>query len=179
MIKGDKIYLRSIESDDLPKLRDWRNDPKVRHWCREYSELNMENQKKWFDKINSDPSIRMFAICVLSSDQCVFEKDFIGVCGLTSIDPIAGDAEFSLYIAPEYQNHGYGRDSLKTLLKWGFSSANRQIIWGETFEGNPAIVLFLSLGFKIEGLLRRRYFKNGKYIDCYSLSITREEFESV
>jgi len=49
LIKGKYVKLRSLELNDLPKLRDWRNSKFVRKATREYRLLNMINQKKWFD----------------------------------------------------------------------------------------------------------------------------------
>ncbi|HRZ15339.1 MAG TPA: GNAT family N-acetyltransferase [Candidatus Omnitrophota bacterium] len=177
MIKGDRVFLRALEREDLPKLRDWRNDPSVRVWCREFMELNMSNQEAWFAKINADPSVKMFAVCSSATDKGIYASDLIGVCGLTSIDPLCQDAEFSLYIAPDFQRHGYGRDALKTLLEWGFLQANLNRIWGESFEGNPAIPMFMSLGFCIEGFHRSGYFKSGRHVNYYTIALLKEEFK--
>ena len=52
------MKLRSLELNDLPKLRDWRNSKFVRKATREYRLLNMINQKKWFEAIqNENPPI--------------------------------------------------------------------------------------------------------------------------
>jgi len=45
MIEGKYIKLRSLEIEDLQKLRDWRNSKSVREATREYRLLNMINQK--------------------------------------------------------------------------------------------------------------------------------------
>ena len=48
MIEGKYVKMRSLEIEDLPKLRDWRNSKSVRMATREYRLLNMINQKNWF-----------------------------------------------------------------------------------------------------------------------------------
>ena len=49
MILGSKVGLRSLEKEDLPALRDWRNLAGFRRNFREVRELNMSNQNKWFE----------------------------------------------------------------------------------------------------------------------------------
>ena len=48
------IKFRPIERDDLDLLRDWRNDPEIRLFCREYRLLNLERQERWFDSLTAD-----------------------------------------------------------------------------------------------------------------------------
>ncbi len=102
----------------------------------------------------------------------------IGVCGLTSIDPINRRAEFSLYIDPEFQGNDLGKMSLSVLLTHGFRNLGLHLIWGEVFDGNPALQMFESLGFKKEGVRRDFYFRDGKYINAYLISMRNDEWKS-
>lgn len=145
----------------------WRNDYSIWKWCRQNNSLEPINHEKWFEKIAVDPKIEMFGI---------FDGRLVGVCGLTDIDSLNQRAEFSLYIAPEYQRQGYAWAALKTLLSHGFMNQNLNVIWGETFEGNPAFDLFLKIGMKHEGTRRQFYFKEGKHIDAHLVSMTSHEF---
>jgi hypothetical protein len=45
MINGDKVYLCSIEREDLEQLRVWRNRSDYRMFFREYREINQDMQK--------------------------------------------------------------------------------------------------------------------------------------
>lgn len=149
---------------------EWRNDSSLNHWTRQNGLISRAHHEAWLKNIEEDPSIEMFGIWA-DSDL------FVGVAGLTSISLIHGTAEFSLYIASDYKRNGYGKAALKELLKYGFHHRRLNIIWGETFVGNPALKMFLNLGMKEEGRLRQRYFKNGKYVDSIMVSLTREEFD--
>jgi diamine N-acetyltransferase len=102
--------------------------------------------------------------------------DTVGICGLTSIDHVGRTAEFSILINSVFRRKGLAGKALKTLLWHGFSDLNLNLIWGETFVGNPAISLYERLGFTKEGTLRERYFKEGAYIDTHVYSIKRDEF---
>lgn len=159
------VYLTA----DIPKdARMWRNTLEVRSWCRQYTAIDENQHKKWLEKISFDPTIKMFGIA----------KDDIeiGVCGLTSINHVNQSAEFSLYIAPKYQRKGLGKLAMKALLTHGFNDFNLNRIWGETFFGNPALKMFSDLGMKTEGRMRETYFRDGKWIDSFIVSILRREF---
>ena len=102
----------------------------------------------------------------------------VGVCGLTDIDWINRRAEFSLYVAPEQHRKGLGHRALNLLFAEGFGTLNLNLIWGETFKGNPAAIMFLKAGMKKEGTRREFYYRNGIYTDAILYSIRRDEFYS-
>jgi len=72
MIRGKRVRLRAIEPSDLEQLLLWRNRPDFRRYFREYRELSIAHQQKWYvDKVVNDPSTRMFSICLLYTSRCV------------------------------------------------------------------------------------------------------------
>jgi len=101
----------------------------------------------------------------------------VGVCGLTSIDKHNQSAEFSLYIRPDRHRMGYGADALRLLLRHAFFDLNLNRIWGETYEGNPALAMFEKVGMKQEGRLRQTYFREGRFIDSIIVSMLRTEWQ--
>lgn len=99
-----------------------------------------------------------------------------GVVGLTDIDYVNSRAEFSCYVDPDLQGRGLGRAALLALFKHGFEDLGLNSIWGESFDGNPALKLFESLGMKKDGIRRNFYYRGGRFIDAHLISITRDEF---
>lgn len=160
---------RLIRMDDAPSTFHWRNSDSIMKWCRQRDPLHWDDHLEWFDRQRTDPSIEMFGI---QQD----DLGFVGVAGLTDVDHVNKRAEFSLYIAPEHQKKGLGFKALSTLFEHGFSAYGLNIIWGETFEGNPAVVMFEKLGMKHDGVRREFYFKGGLYFDAHLYSITAEEW---
>jgi RimJ/RimL family protein N-acetyltransferase len=140
-----------------------RNKEEIRKWCRQYTLISDSDQIKWAEKIENDPTIKMFSV------EQKFQQ--VGVCGFTSIDRHNRNAEFSLYIVPEYHRRGFGKLALKTLLRHGFEDWGFKRIWGEVFEDNPAMDMFTGIGFTDEGTCRSTYFKKGKWIDSYIISM--------
>lgn len=163
------IHLRRIEERDLSTLFDYRNDWRVYRWCRQRDALHRAGHKTWFEWQAHDQSVSMYAIVNGAYDA-------IGVCGLTDIDRVNSRAEFSLYIGPDWQGQGYGKGALVELLEKAFKVENLHLVWGETFDGNPAAKMFESLGFKRDGTRRQFYFREGHYTDAHLYSITRGEW---
>jgi len=159
------VHLKPLENVGLLK---WRNDPEVWRWTRQNDLINEAQHEKWFEGQSRDPKIRMY--CVHN------ERTSVGVCGFTSIDPWNRHAEFSLYIGPEGRNGGFGRMALETLFYHGFKNMGLNLIWGETFENNPAQKLFKKIGMVEEGRRRQFYFKDGKLWDALLFSVTGQEF---
>ena len=151
---------------------EWRNDYRINRWTRQNGILTKSEHERWLASLHGDKSVKMFGIEGKPEEGWIA----LGTCGLTSIDLIHRTAEFSLFIAPEYQGKGHGKDALKLLLAHGFGSMNLHTIWGETFIENPALILFLKLGMTKEGIHRSRYEKDNERIDAISVSITKKEW---
>jgi len=173
------ITLGAFDWDD--HLRDWRNNPLIIDWCRQRFEITEQEQCLWFKEQSQDLSIKMFAISkkTLKSGRKGFHFNTVGVAGFTDIDMYNRRAEFSLYIEPEQQQKGYGKQALEQLLKCGFEDFGFNRIWGEAFNLNPAIKMFLSVGMEREGTRQDFYYKNGRFIDAHLISIGREKWNKM
>ena len=157
-------------STEIPaEARLWRNNPEIRRWCRQTSLISKEQQESWLESIKRDPSIQMFGVQTPKGNS-------VGVAGLTSISMTHRTAEFSLYIAPEFQKNGLGVLALRTLLGYGFNELGLNNIWGEVLDGNPALRIFEAVGFVNEGVHRATYYKDGKTWDSHRISMLKEEF---
>lgn len=168
------VDLEPIGRSDLPKLLKWRNDWRLIRWTRQSDLLNEVEHADWFERQARDASIRMYLVIMRAQGK----TEPVGVCGLTSIDYRNRRAEFSLYIAAAFQKMGLGKAALATLLGHGFDNLGLNLIYGETFDQNPALSMFLKLGFQPEGARRSFYWKDGKFIDAHLVSITAEEWRN-
>ena len=166
---GNGIKLDTINYPSVSIMREWRNDFIIWKWCRQNDLISQDSHQKWADSLKDRNDVKMYSI----KDE---NYGAVGICGLTDIDRVNQRSEFSLYISPKSHGKGYGKAALKTLLSHGFMNQNLNVIWGETFEGNPAYDMFLKLGMKHEGTRRQFYFKGGKHIDAHLVSMTRQEF---
>lgn len=172
VIEGKLIRLRAVEKKDLKQLMNWRNDPDVKKFTREYRVLSMQNQTQWLESLARDKNTIMFVV------ETKKEK-LIGCTGLTYIDWKNRRAEVSIYIGDKkHKGKGYGTDTLRTLMEYGFKELNLHMLFGEIFEYNKAnIRLFEKCGFKKDAVLRHRLYRDGKYWDSLFYSILDKEWK--
>jgi RimJ/RimL family protein N-acetyltransferase len=80
---------------------------------------------------------------------------------------------------PELWDEGLGRDTLQTLVRFGFDQLNLHRISLRVFaENSRAVHLYEKLGFQHEGRWRQCEFRNGRYHDLLWMSILEDEWRS-
>lgn len=163
------ISLWPLSEERLEAYREARNDYRVRRWCRQRHLIEEKQQREWYERQSKDPSIVML-------EARLYLTHPVGVCGLTDIDPYNQRAEFSLYVYPSEQGQGYGSSILKTLVNYGFSDLNLNMIWGETVGENKAMKMFRDVGFVETGFRPSFYYKDGQFHDSHIFSMLRESW---
>ena len=174
MLEGKIVSFRSLEAEDLPKLRDWRNSKHVKRTTREYRLLNMFNQKSWFESLHKQnpPIDIMFGI--LSK-----KKNLIGVCGLTYIDWKNRNAEISIYLSGErWQERGETKDAINLLMSYGFGELGLHKVYTEIYGFvEETIELYKSLKFHNDGSIRDTVWRNGRWWPSYIYSKLESELK--
>jgi RimJ/RimL family protein N-acetyltransferase len=171
MIQGKLVGLRAVEREDLKILRDWRNNDEFRKNFREFRELNMDNQEKWYEKTCiGNPNDFMFVIDRLEDNKP------IGACGLLYINWIIRSADFSFYIGENesyVDDTGYAKDAATLLINYGFKSLNLHKIWMELYEFDSRKIAFFQdeFNFKVDGKLRDNCFEDGKFYNSLIISL--------
>lgn len=163
MLKGKCVGLRAIELSDLNSLLEWRNRPEYRCFFREYRELGMENQKRWFEsKVINDEHTKMFAIIELDTEE------LIGACGLCYIDWPNRCADFSIYIGKDnvYIDDKYAIDAAQVMIRYGFDELNLHRLWSEIYDiDEKKKKMFADLGFIHEATHKATHWTDGRWVD--------------
>lgn len=173
-IIGEKVVLRAIEKKDNDGLLKLINDPQVEKMLGGNSfPVSEYLQNKWYENQGISQNVLR---CVISNKE--HTDEFIGTVILSDIDYRNGTAQIHIKILPgEYRGCGYGSDSIKTLVKYAFEEMRLNCIFADILEYNtPSNGLFLKCGFKLDGVLRGRVYKGGKFVNVNSYSILRNEF---
>ena len=171
MLEGKKINLKAVEKESIEQLRQWRNEPRLKKYFREYRELSKTMQAAWYEnKVLGDDRQVNFEIRSKEEDL------LIGHCGLYYINWIHRHAEFGIYVGDTaFRSGGFGSDALRTLVKYGFNDLNLNKIWCEVYTNNDALAVYEHIGFKYEGTLRQHYYNEGRYWDSTMLSMLKED----
>ena len=114
-----------------------------------------------------------FDIIDLNNDKLV------GTIGLEHFNWIERSAVLGIFIGDEdYRSNGYGTESIKLLLEYGFKYLNLHSIRLDLLAVNErAHKCYLKCGFKDTGKSREEIFLNGKYYDKLHMDILEYEFE--
>lgn len=171
LLKGEKVYLKMMEEEDIPNRVKWINDPEVQDTLNYDIPTSVAKTRKWFDKILLDPSRREFSIFTLDGRH-------IGFCGLFNIKVPVMKAEFHAVIGEkEYWRGGYGTDVYRTLVDYGFRELGLNKIYGyQLLHNYGAHRVVEKLGWVREGLLRQETYSHGTLKDVYMVSIIREDW---
>jgi RimJ/RimL family protein N-acetyltransferase len=175
MIKGRKVQLVAVEREHLKQLLAWRNKPEFRKHFREYRELSMAQQNRWYEeKVLNDPTTLMFSICDADNGE------LLGCCGLVYIHWVCKHADLSLYVGWKdsyIDDAGYAEESCRLLLDYGFKELGLNKVWTEIYVfDEKKRQLYEKLGFNVDGRLRQNCFHNGRFWDSYILSMLASEW---
>ena len=101
----------------------------------------------------------------------------IGLVTLANIDYINRCAELHIMIGNEYQNKGAGKYAVKNILDYAFKDINLNRVELSALESNErAIGLYRKMGFMVEGISRKAYYKDGKFVNKIEMAVLREEY---
>ena len=101
----------------------------------------------------------------------------IGTIGFISLDYDNSCGEIGYSLKYECWNHGYMTEALSAMLDFGFTKVYLSRIEGMFDVNNPASGrVMVKCGMKKEGVLRKRFYNKGKFIDVEIWSILSEEF---
>ena len=171
-IFGKKTVLRAIEPSDKGLLLELINDPNIEKMLGGNSyPVSEAGQAKWIaDQIGRNDVLRCIVADRNTPDQG------IGTVILSDIDQKNGVAQVHVKLAVACQRKGYGTDALKALIDYAFKQMRLHCVYAHVLSYNePSQRLFRKCGFRKEGVLRARAYKDGNYIDTISYSVLNDE----
>jgi RimJ/RimL family protein N-acetyltransferase len=176
MIVGEKVRLRPIERDDLPRFVKWFADREVRRHLDLYLPISMAQEERWFENLQERLDRKEEVLLAIDTAEGVH----IGNVGLVPINWKDRSAELGIFIGDaSYWDKGYGSDAVRTMLKIAFRKMNLHRVFLRVHEDNArGIRCYEKVGFKHEGSMRESVFKEGKYYDVHLMSVLESEYEA-
>ncbi len=149
MLKGEHVYLRTLEPEDTDVLYQWENDPenwKVSHTLVPFSRYQLKQYVESPQDIFAHQQIR-FMICSLENDQP------LGAIDLFELEVVHQRVGVGILIANNAERgRGYGSEALQLLIDYAFKTLPvRQLFCNILVDNDVSIKLFESAGFKITG----------------------------
>ena len=170
MLHGKRVILRAIEPGDLPNYVRWFADPEVLAYFGPYRPMNLAQEQAWYQQQNENRGSINFAID--------FEERHIGGCGFAGLDAANQHAEVGLFIGEKgLWDQGLGKDTLATLVGYGFDFLNLHRIYLRVLADNQrAVHAYEQVGFRHEGRFREAEWRHGRWLDLLYMSILRPEW---
>jgi putative acetyltransferase len=103
----------------------------------------------------------------------VVDGEVVGVIGLhTSSRPrVNHRGEIGMMVRDDWQGKGVGKAMMQAVVDLADKWLNLARIELTVFTDNePAIALYRKFGFEIEGELRKYAFRDGEFVDAYSMA---------
>lgn len=172
---GERIILRAIELADKEILLELINDETIERnlygWSFPVSDLHQET---WIRALKPDDKILRCMIVRKEDHQAV------GTVILTGIDYKNGNAEVNIKLSKNGSGNGYAGEALGILLRYAFQELRLHCIYARVIDNNKSSPKSLEkYGFKKEGILRNRVYKEGNYHDLLCYSLLKEEYDAL
>ncbi len=177
VIRGELVFLRASERDDLPLFVEWLNDAEVLENLAMRAPLSDAAEALWFDRMLAAQGVTdyHFVICLIGDARP------IGTAGLHGLDLQNGTAEFGIAIGDKAEwGKGYGTDALRAICDFGFGALRLERIGLQVYAGNHrAKRAYARAGFVHEATLRRGHFARGEYHDVDVMALLRDEWAAL
>ena len=176
-IAGERIVLREYQLTDLSYMRQWVNSPEITNGLSDiFLFPHTYYSTESFLKMMIEGSTEIKGFIIADKDS----KEYIGQIDLHKIDWKNRNAVLGIVIGrEEYLGKGFGSEAIRMLQDFVFQSLNLNRLELEVYEYNErAYRCYLKCGFKEEGRLRKKLYRNGGYWDIICMGILRSEYES-
>lgn len=161
------LKIRTHLEKDVPYRVKWLNNTNVNRFIGDTigQKTSLIKQKEWFSDYKKSKNKLFFTICDGTNP--------IGFMGFSNISKHNKNADIFIAIGEdEYRGKGFGKLSLNWLIDYAFKKLKlHKINLGVIKDNEPAVKLYKSLGFKIEGEMKEEVFYEGKYYDFLSMAL--------
>lgn len=162
LIKGLPFVIRSAETRDAEQLSALRVqiDGETEYMDREAGEAFIDAQgfRRLIEDDSESPR-NLFLIAETNGKLVGFAR-----CEGSTLNRCSHKVEFGVCVAKAYWGHQIGRSLLERSIGWADQSGIKRITLFVLEANTSAIKLYQSLGFEIEGILRKdKLLSDGNY----------------
>ena len=164
-LKGQNIYLRALEPEDLEFIHTIENDESIWELSNTQTPYSKFLIKQYLDHAHKD----IFEVKQLRLVISSFNDEALGMIDLFDFDFKNRRAGVGILVKePEDRMKGYGKEALKLLIDYSFKHLDLHQLYCNISEGNDAsIKLFSNQGFKNIGLKKEWNYVNGTFKNEY------------
>lgn len=163
-LKGNKVYLRALEPEDLSFLYEIENDETLWEVSNTQTPYSKWLLKNYLENSHQDIyEVKQLRLAIVENNS----ENLIGLIDLYDFDPKNSRVGLGIVVKnPSERNKGYGSEAVKLLLGYAFQVLNVHQIYVNVAETNAAsLKLFSNFGFQKVGV-KKHWTKVGSvYVD--------------
>ncbi len=173
-LEGKNIFLSPLsKEDDFRDYAQWLNDQGITLFMGSGRfPSTVDTLKDYIGRYNNNKNGMLLGIFSKKTPK------HIGNITLHQIDWKDRHGEIGIIMGDKKSGgKGYATEAIKLIVKHAFKNLNLHKLYAGVIEGNEASErVFEKIGFKLEGKLRKHFYLNGKYLDCYRMGFLKSEY---
>jgi diamine N-acetyltransferase len=168
-LKGEHIYLRAVEPEDLEFIHAIENDESIWELSNTLVPYSKFLIKQYLEQSQRD----IFEVKQLRLVISSYENEALGMIDLFDFDFKNARAGVGILVRDhENRQMGYGREALQLLINYSFNHLDLHQLYCNISEGNQAsIKLFEGQGFVKIGLKKDWNYVNGSFKNEYMFQL--------
>jgi RimJ/RimL family protein N-acetyltransferase len=171
---GDRVRLRALEPEDWPLLYAWNQDMELmRHFESVQFPPSRAGAKKWVEEqVEKNGEKDQFTWII---ENVAGEP--VGTISTFNVHARHGSFFHGISIGREHRRQGYAAEALRLVLRFYFDELRYEKCTAIVYDFNEVSQrMHESLGFKLEGRLRRMGHGDGRFFDHLMYGIVAVEF---
>lgn len=133
IVETKNLTLRRMTPEDTEDIYQMRKDPRMIEFTDSKLDVNREETNSYLEKINRGVDEGKWIIWAIEHKS---SKKVIGSISIWNMDSEQKSAELGYGIIPEYQNKGFMKEALASVVEYGFEVMNLNTLDAYTEEKN-------------------------------------------
>lgn len=176
VLETDRCILRKIELNDALNLYEYLSRDEVTKY---YDLDTLTSKQQVVDLIQGLLYRYKVGRQIRWGISLKSNNNIIGTCGFHALEPDHYKAEIGYELHPDYWGTGIMSEVLARVVGYGFEEMNLNRIEAFYQPANTASKKVLEKnGFIYEGLLKKRFFTKGNFVDVALCALLRDDYLS-
>lgn len=162
VIETKNLILRRMDNKDTDDIFQMRKDPRMNEYTDTKPDKNPQETKDYIEKMNKGVDADKWIIWAIEHKQ---SQKVIGSISIWNINIEQRNAELGYGIIPDYQGKGLMKESLLSVIDYGFNVMNLRALHAYTEQDNiKSIKLLEACKFTVENRVDDQgYYNNRVY----------------
>lgn len=162
-LSGDNLYFKALSTNDAQEIHRFTSDEDVSRFIGWKLMISLDET---IDHIERMIQREIDGIYLYASIALKVSSEIIGTAMVFNFNKEANHAEMGYVLHKNFWGRGYGRETVKLLIDFAFSTLKLHKIHANVVDTNWGSIKVLEHnGFELEGRLKDYYLVDGKFFD--------------